>query len=155
MNGEYANEEIESSCHPLVCDPKDALRLSFYCNHSTNDKMACSSHDGTLLTTRRNLPSKYKTHLCKQRPCVPSACTGHQHGMLMGLAGRRADSLYAAAGYVIRHRDELVARVSAGLFVFGGNPVYYTAKGTSEDVMKEVQAVLRGHVTTSAGITSC
>lgn len=112
--------------------------------------MECAQHDGDMLSTRRNIPSKYRTNLCKQRPVVPSACTAHQHGMLMGLAGDKAASLYA--GYVLRHRDTIVARAEgAGLFVYGGNPVYYTAKGTEDDVRRHVQAVLKGHLDDLAG----
>jgi hypothetical protein len=44
---------------------------------------------------------------------------------------------------VLRHRDKIVAQAGAGLFVHGGNPLYYTYKGTPEDVADEVQAVMR------------
>jgi hypothetical protein len=41
VDGEYANEEIESSCHPLICDPKEIRQSSFYRNHPTDRKMDC------------------------------------------------------------------------------------------------------------------
>ena len=34
VDGEYANEEIESSCHPLVCN--NGLDSSYYKYHPTN-----------------------------------------------------------------------------------------------------------------------
>ena len=58
-------------------------------------------------------------------------------------------SLYS--GHVIRHQDEIVSKYSAGLFVMGGNPIYYTAKGSSEDVAKEMHAVLKSHLDNLAG----
>jgi hypothetical protein len=69
--------------------------------------------------------------------------------MLMGLQGTSAASLYR--DYVVRHRDEAVARAGAGVFLFGGNSVYYTAKGTADDVARQVHAVLRGHLDDLAG----
>ena len=89
------------------------------------------------------MPSKHKTNLCKQVPEVPTTCTT-QHGMLICLGGRKASSLYA--NYVLRHRDELVSKVGAGLFLHGGNPIYHMAKGTADDVANEVHAVLRSHM---------
>jgi hypothetical protein len=136
VDGEFANEEIESSCHQLICDPKDLARSSFYRNHPTDGKMQCLSRNGDMVSHRRNVASKHRTNLCRQMPVVPTVCNS-QHGMLMGLAGRKVDSLYG--GYVVRHRDEVVSKTGAGLFVNGGNPIYYTAKGTTDDVAKEVQ----------------
>ena len=143
VDGEYANEEVESSCHPLICDPKQISLSSFYRNHPTNSKMDCLLHNGDMVTRRRNVPPKHKTNLCAQEPVVPTTCSS-QYGMLMGLAGRKADSLYG--GYVVRHRDAIVSKTGAGLFLNGGNPIYYTAKGTSDDVAGEVQVEFLQHV---------
>ena len=30
VNGEYANEEIEASCHQLICDPAEGMQASYY-----------------------------------------------------------------------------------------------------------------------------
>jgi hypothetical protein len=98
----------------------------------------CTRHDGDIVTTRRNVPLRYGTNLCKQSPVIPSKCA-HPHGMLMNLQGAEASNLYHS--HVLRHRDELVAKTGAGLFVNGGNPIYYTAKGTSDDVAKDVQVI--------------
>ncbi len=59
--------------------------------------------------------------------------------MLMNLQGAEASNLYHS--HTLRHRDELVGKTGAGLFVNGGNPIYYTAKGTSDDVAKDVQVL--------------
>ena len=136
VDGEFANEEVESSCHQLICDPTNLGASSFYRNHPTHGKMKCLERDGEVVSHRRNVLSRHKTNLCRQAPVVPSVCNS-QHGMLMGLTGRKAGSLYS--GYVVRHRDEIVSKTGAGLFVNGGNPIYYTAKGTTDDVASEVQ----------------
>jgi hypothetical protein len=69
--------------------------------------------------------------------------------MLMNLQGQSVPTLYG--GNVLVHRDEVVSRQGAGLFVQGGNPIYYTSKGNSEDVARQVQAVMRGHIDDLAG----
>jgi hypothetical protein len=58
----------------------------------------------------------------------------------MNLQGAEASNLYHT--HVLRHRDDVVAKNGAGLFVNSGNPIYYTAKGTSDDVAKDVQVTL-------------
>ncbi len=77
-----------------------------------------------------------KTNLCKQAPIVLSKCV-HPHGMLMNLQGTVVSNLYHMQP--LRNRDEVVAKTGAGLFVNGGNPIYYTSKGTSDNVAKDVQ----------------
>lgn len=59
--------------------------------------------------------------------------------------------LILCAGNVLVHRDNKVATVGAGLFVNGGNPVYYTSKGNAQDVANQVQAVLRGNLNDLGG----
>jgi hypothetical protein len=141
VDGEYANEEIESSCHPLIC-PKGPPVDSYYRNHPTSniDRYRCAYRDREVVTTTRNVKSSHKTNLCKQAPDVPRTCTS-PHGMIASLQGRPVRSLYGHQ--VLRHRDKIVAQAWAGLFVHGGNPLYYTYKGTPEDVADEVQAVMR------------
>ena len=97
---------------------------------------SCVSRDGQVVTSRRNVPLRHGTNLCKQAPVVPSKCT-HPHGMLMNLQGAGVKSLYD--GHVLRHRDEIISKTGAGLFINGGNPIYYTSKGTTEDVAQEIQ----------------
>jgi len=108
----------------------------------------CIQRDGEVIAKHRNVPSGYVSNLCKQTPVIPSKCT-HNHGMLMNLQGQGVQTLYG--GNVLVHRDEVVSRQGAGLFIQGGNPIYYTSKGNAEDVARQVQAVLRGHVDDLAG----
>jgi len=108
----------------------------------------CIQRDGEVIAKHRNVPMQHETNLCKQGPVVPSKCT-HRHGMLMNLQGQSVPTLYG--GNVLVHRDEVVSRQGAGLFVQGGNPIYYTSKGNSEDVARQVQAVMRGHIDDLAG----
>ena len=100
------------------------------------------------MKSRRNVPVRYGTNLCKQTPQLPSKCT-HPHGMLMDLQGQSVSSLYS--GQVLRHRDDVVSKAGAGLFVRGGNPIYYTSKGNAEDLARQVHAVLRGDAGDLAG----
>lgn len=135
-DGEFANEAVQSSCHPLIC-PIDRTDTSpFYRNHPTTQKYRCMQRNGEVVTKMRNVPNKYRNNLCRQRPRVENTCT-HAHGMLMGLQGKSVQSLYGDA--VVRHRDDIVAKTGAGLFWHGGNPIYYTAKGTEDDVTSQVQ----------------
>jgi hypothetical protein len=69
--------------------------------------------------------------------------------MLASLQGRPVGSLYGE--YVLRHSDKTVAQAGAGLFFQGGNPLYYTYKGSTQDVADEVQAVLRSNPEDIAG----
>jgi hypothetical protein len=108
----------------------------------------CIQRDGEVVAKHRNVPMRYGTNLCKQSPVIPSRCTNKQ-GMLMNLQGQPVQSLYA--GNVLVHRDQVVSAQGAGLFIQGGNPIYYTSKGTAEDVARQVQAVMRGHLDDLAG----
>jgi hypothetical protein len=94
------------------------------------------------------VPIRYGTNLCKQSPVLPSKCT-HRQGMLMNLEGRGVSGLYSES--VLLHRDEVVSSQGAGLFIHGGNPIYYTSKGNSDDVARQVQAVMRVHPDDLAG----
>lgn len=116
INGEYANEEVMGRCHPVVCN-KGQLS-TFYANHPTDFQRQCTTRDGEVVSTRRNVPSRDATNLCRQTPVIPSKCNPLSHGMLMNLQGADVPTLYS--GQILRHRDELVARVGAGLFVHGG-----------------------------------
>ena len=148
VNGEYANEEIFTQCHPLICD--QGASSAFYVYHPTNDRQQCAARNGQVVSHRRNVPRRYGTNLCMQRPQVPSKCAV-PHGMLMNLQGKDVSSLYSS--HVLRHRldGSPVASAGAGLFWHGGNPIYYTAKGTEDDVAAQVHAVLRGHIDDLAG----
>jgi hypothetical protein len=74
-------------------------------------------------------------------PHEEQQCADGVQGMLMGLRGSSHKDLYADAE--ILHRDEIVASTGAGLFWRGGNPIYYTAKGSPEDLAKKIHSVLR------------
>jgi hypothetical protein len=100
VDGEFANEEIESSCHPLIC-PKGPPVDSYYRNHPTSniERYRCAYRDRQVVTTTRNVKSSHKTNLCKQAPIVPTTCSS-AHGMLMNLQGRNVPALYGE--YIIR-----------------------------------------------------
>ena len=117
VNGEYANEEIMTNCHQVVCNK--GLSSSFYQNHPTDLARLCSSRSGEMVSHMRNLPSRYETNLCKQAPYIPKKCS-LSHGMLMALEGQSVPNLYASS--ILRHRDGIVESAGTGLFFKGGNP---------------------------------
>lgn len=146
-DGEYANEAISTSCHPIICS--QGARSAFYTRHPTEEKMQCAARNGEVVRHKRNVPSRYRSNLCRRAPEVPSQCAAQSHGMLLGLEGAGVASLYRE--HAVRHRDEIVAKLGAGLFVHGGNPIYYTSKGTPDDVANGMHAVLRSNPDDLAG----
>jgi hypothetical protein len=51
VNGEYANEEIESSCHPLIC--RNGAAASYYKNHPTNEKYRLAPKSDSFAPPRK------------------------------------------------------------------------------------------------------
>ncbi len=100
------------------------------------------------MKNRLNLPSSYETNLCRQKPldevdAKVQECKW-EHGMLMGFQGSSHPDLYQDS--TLLYRDKIVAETGAGLFLRGGNPIYYTAKGTVEELKNQlVHTILRGH----------
>lgn len=140
-DGEYANEAIATSCHPIICS--QGAQSTFYRSHPTDTRMQCSARNGEMVRHKRNVPSRYRSNLCRRAPELPSQCAAQSQGMLLGLEGIAVPSLYRE--HAVRHRDAVVAKLGAGLFVHGGNPIYYTAKGTPEDLANSMHAVLRSN----------
>jgi hypothetical protein len=128
-----------------VCDT--GIDSAFYARHPTEKLSHCVDRNGKTVS-KRNVPSKYGTNLCRRQPAIPSKCAT-PHGMLMDLQGASVQSLYRE--HPVRHSDEMVAKLGAGLFMHGGNPVYYTAKGTQQDMINAMHAVLRSNPDDLAG----
>lgn len=142
QDGESAHETIIAECHPLICNGTNGPLDSPYYAYQPSGVVRCYNMNGREVT-RLNVPITTKSNLCSKAPELPSQCSWKQGMLLLGLKGAQHADLYAEAP--LRYRDTIVAaQQGAGLFVRGGNPLYYTMKGTSEDVAKEVHSVLRG-----------
>lgn len=104
----------------------------------------CSGMD-ELQVTKLNVPSTFETNVCRLKPAASAdLCSKGTHGMLLGLSGSTQKSLYTDAEIV--YRDSIVASAGAGLFLQGGNPIYYTFKGSADELANEaLHAVLRSH----------
>lgn len=55
--------------------------------------------------------------------------------------GESVSSLYSDRPII--HRDDDLAKAGKGLFVRGGNPMYYTTKGTESEIARNMHAVLK------------
>jgi hypothetical protein len=110
--------------------------------------------------TTLNVPPTVPSNLCKQKNIKFSElskmdeCTWKQGMLLLGMRGTKISSdLYTEA--TIKQSAAFSSSSSQnegfGLFVRGGNPLYYTMKGTTEDVANKVHSVLRGSLDDIAG----
>ena len=144
MEGNH--EKITADCHQTICA---SLDTPFY-QYQPSGQMRCYNMNDRQVT-RLNVPSSFETNLCKMLPVKdPETCPEGTHGMLLGLLGSRHKDLYQDAETI--YRDSIVAEAGAGLFLNGGNPLYYTAKGTREEIANRVlHAVLRSHEDDLAG----
>lgn len=67
-------------------------------------------------------------------------------------AGSEHADLYVDASF--KYMDKaaaLLAKDGAGLFVRGGNPIYYTMKGSADDVSSKVHSFLKNSLDDLAG----
>lgn len=140
------HEAITAACHSTICTGADQFQSPFYANQPSG-KTRCYDMDGEQVT-RLNVPSTYETNLCRQKP-LPEVDAKVQrcqweHGMLMGYEGSSHSDLYQDATPLFR--DSIIAETGSGLFIKGGNPIYYTAKGTVEELKNELMhTILRSH----------
>lgn len=75
---------------------------------------------------------------------LDETCEAGSHGMLLGLPGIPHKDLYSDTEMMFL--NEAVAQAGAGLFIKGGNPLYYTAKGTQEELARQIHAVLKSNL---------
>ena len=131
-------EVITADCHQSICPSLDS---TFYQNQPSGQRR-CYDKNAQQVSFL-NVPGAYDTNLCSKYPEDVRTCGSGKHGMLLGLQGSWQEDLYRDSPVLFM--NEVVAKAGAGLFLQGGNPLYYTAKGTSEDLAKQVHAVLWGH----------
>ncbi len=148
-DGETAHETILADCHPLICNSSQGPLDSPYYVYQPSGKTRCYTMTGKE-ASQLNVPMSTKSNLCRMAPEIPDEC-GWKQGMLMlGMKGSKHPDLYTESS--VKYRDSIVSSLKgAGLFLNGGNPIYYTMKGTSEEVAKEVHSVLRGNLDDIAG----
>lgn len=85
------------------------------------------------------------SNLCYRAPRRPPGCP-HVQGMLGGLRGSRVVSLYSESAAVPHADHRSILAQGRGLFVHGGNPVYFTGKGSEEEVATATHhGILRMH----------
>ena len=146
-----AHESISTECHPLICgdtlNNNQPLDTAYY-SLQPSGKDRCYLRN-KMQATLLNVPTTTKSNLCRQVPQKqPDECTWKQGMLMLGMKGGRHTNLYTDAplkpAFVIPSQG-------AGLFVHGGNPLYYTMKGTSEEVASRVHSILRGSLDDLAG----
>lgn len=146
-------EVYDTYCYEGVC-PGKSTDVPFYLNMPDpgGSLGSCmSKRDGHDLATVKGVPRSAAENLCYKSPLQTQECH-HPQGMLTGLNGSAAKDLYnAGLDMVLSLRSQSLAHAGAGLFYRGGNPVYYTSKGSQEDVAAQVHAALNVHEEDLAG----
>ena len=145
-----AHETISTECHPLICGDmanNQQLDSAFY-RLQPSGRDRCYLKNGMEATTL-NVPTTTKSNLCRQAPPAQlDECTWKQGMLMLGMKGTRHTNLYADA--TLKPAFSMPVE-GTGLFVRGGNPLYYTMKGTSEQVASKVHSILRGSLDDIAG----
>lgn len=165
VDHEGVNEEISVSCHPDICADTDA---PYYANQPNQQCLARASL-GQTAVKQGNVRFSSASNLCRRTPWerpprgTPQVtvgevnpvtgegdrqCTWPQGMLRKEHRGSPAQSLYTFADLVYSEGDVgessgILASAGQGLFLHGGNPLYYTTKGTEADVARNVHSVLR------------
>lgn len=140
-DGDVAHETIWAECHKLICSREGAVTgaSNFFDNpyyaKQPSGKTRCFDLSGQQVT-RLNVPHTVPSNLCKMVPELPEQCSWKQGMLLLGMRGAKHADLYVEAQVRYRGDSTVSRKEGAGLFTHGGNPLYYTMKGTSEDVAK-------------------
>lgn len=134
VDGEKAIELVDVSCNPTICDPKEGFKEAYYRRMPNLEK--CYSKIKNLVE-RVNVPRSSENNLCSKKPMQHSAvggveCLLEQGQAKMGLVGKPAENLYAKAEPIYASSE--LSSTGQGLFVKGGNPIYFTSKGTEEEI---------------------
>lgn len=142
-------EAITASCHREICP---SLSSAFYMNQPSGQRRCWDMNNRQV--SRRNVPADYESNLCSVKVEAEQeeylTCRKNSpYGMLLGLRGSEQPDLYVDSQF--SYMNELVATTGTGLFMHGGNPIYYTAKGTEEQIASQMHAILRGNRDDLAG----
>lgn len=149
-----AHETISTECHPLICS--EALD-SLYYKLQPSGSARCLSKN-TMQASTLNVAPTVPSNLCQQKntkftqlsSAADDECTWKQGMLLLGMKGSKVpgNDLYVDSALKSTVKE---GAAGAGLFVRGGNPLYYTMKGTSEQVAQKLHSVLRGSLDDLAG----
>lgn len=100
-----------------------------------------------------NVPPTTKSNLCRMAPELPGQCEWQQGMLMLGMQGSEHADLYVDANF--KYREDAaassMAMQGAGLFVRGGNPIYYTMKGSANDISQKLHSILRNSLDDIAG----
>lgn len=147
-DGENAHETIIAECHPLICDKSFQ---SFYYAYQPSGPSRCYLRNGKEISTL-NVPPSTQSNLCRMQPRIPGQCTWKQGMLMLNMQGSEHADLYVDA--TLKYMSEAastLAKEGAGLFMHGGNPIYYTMKASPQDVADKVHSILRGNLDDLAG----
>lgn len=135
-DGDNAHETISTECHPLICDKDNYFESSFF-RFQPSGVRRCYDRNNQQVTSL-NVPPSTKSNLCRMAPDLPGQCDWQQGMLMLGMKGSEHADLYVDASLKYLDGAAVLAKEGAGLFMHGGNPVYYTMKGSSDDVARFV-----------------
>lgn len=138
---EGVNEHIDISCNPLICPQNQGdIRLNAYYNRMPNLQTCLDENQN--MVTRGNVIHTYKNNLCRRKPpdVQERGCSLEQGQAKQGLVGIPANDLYETPD--ASYHTPTLANMGQGLFLHGGNPIYYTAKGSEEEIKVNILSFL-------------
>lgn len=112
--------------------------------------MRCYNKNGKQVTSL-NVPPSTNTNLCRMVPDIPGQCDWQQGMLMLGMHGSEHADLYVDSSLSHMDNAAVLAKEGAGLFMHGGNPVYYTMKGSAYDVAKGIHSILHNSLDDLAG----
>ena len=137
--GVVGNEKISLSCHPEIC-PNGATDP--YYSLQPNDQCIVRLGNKETQVTETNVPISFATNLCAKKPDIETTCTWPQGQVRQGLTGSEINNLYRD-DVLPHHTDTTLAALGKGLFVLGGNPIYYTTKGAEDEIGRAIHSLLK------------
>jgi hypothetical protein len=88
-----------------------------------------------------NVEYSYDSNLCRKKPLPASECKWNQGQAAQGLKGEPVLDLYSNPD--LRHSNKYLSDQGQGLFMHGGNPIYFTSKASPDDILQNIQGILR------------
>ena len=134
-NGETIGETINYPCNENICGGN---HTEYY--DSMPNRNYCSLYDNTVVS-KKNVNQKATSNLCTKMPTtLPTECLWEQGQAMQTTPGKQVTSLYEDYDPVFA--TDRLREQGQGLFVHGGNPLYYTSK--NPDIQAELtHAILK------------
>lgn len=131
------NEHIDASCNPGVCVPPNDNTDSYWTRMP--NRIDCQAKDGKSVSQANVLPSS-ESNLCSKTLEVPPNCDWEQGQAMQGMKGSPVVDLYSTAPP--EPMTKWLGKVGQGLFTHGGNPMYYTTKGSETQILEDRKSVV-------------